>query len=122
MEIVRPRAAFDPGAFVARELAELAARREDWLEVDRWAGFSFDPGLIPDRDLWKFDRMVQDLDRRIARDPRDFRALVYRGNAAAFEIDGGDRAARDYRAALAVRDDPVVRANLEQLLATRPRP
>ena len=116
-----PRIAFDSEAFITRELAELESRNDDWLEVDRWVGFSFDRALIADRDLWKFDRMVKDLDQRIARDPRDFRALVYRGNAAAFEIDGADRAERHYRAALAMRDDPAVQADLEQLLGTRAR-
>ena len=119
MEILAPRVAFDSEAFIAQELAELAGKSEDWLEVDRWAGFSFDPALLADRDLWKFDRMVQDLDQRIERNHADFRALVYRGNAAAFEIDGADRAERDYRAALALRDDPAVRANLERLLGSR---
>lgn len=119
MGILEPEVEFDSRAFVAQELTELGRRSEDWLAVDRWIGFSFDPALIHDRDLWKFDLMVKSLDERIERDPEDFSALVYRGNAAAFEIGGADLAERSYRTALALRDDPEVRANLDRLLSTR---
>jgi hypothetical protein len=49
---------------------------------------------------------------------RRLRALVYRGNARYFRIDGAEAAERDYRAALAADEhNPVIRANLSRLLA-----
>jgi hypothetical protein len=55
------------------------------------------------------------------RDPNDFRALVYRGNARSFRLDAAAGAAADYRAALALRpEDETVEANLSVLLAERP--
>jgi tetratricopeptide (TPR) repeat protein len=119
LRVIEPELAFDPDAFVATELAELDARSEDWLEVERFVGFSFDRALIHDRDLWKYDLMVNGLDERLERNPSDVDALVFRGNASAFEIDGAERAEQSYRSALALRDDPRVRTNLDRLLSTR---
>jgi hypothetical protein len=86
--------------------------------VEEWLGFGFDPAGIHDRDLWKYDRLLEALDRRLAEDPRDLAALVYRGNAHYFRRDGGPEAARDWRAALALApDDPAIRANLARLVA-----
>lgn len=111
---------FDPDAFVHDRLEELERRTEDALDVGEWLGFCFDRGRIADRDLWKYDKMLAGLDERIARDPTDFRALVYRGNARSFRQDGAAGAAADYRSALALRpDDPEARANLEILLEAR---
>ncbi len=81
---------------------------------------TFDPDQIHDRDLWKYDRLLEDLDRRLEADPEDYRSRVYRGNARFFQADGAARAAEDYRAALALEpDEPAVRANLTRLLAER---
>jgi tetratricopeptide (TPR) repeat protein len=110
---------FDLDAFVRDRLAYLAELRVDPLEVREWLGFGFDPAGIHDRDLWKYDRFVNALDERIEARPDDVRARVYRGNAAAFRIDGAAQAARDYRAALEIADDPAIRANLDRLLAGR---
>jgi tetratricopeptide (TPR) repeat protein len=100
---------------VREELAWLAGLSEDALEADRWLGVGLDLARIHDRDLWKYERMLEELDRALEADPRDWRALVYRGNARSFRIGQADLAASDYRGALALRDDPAVRANLEQL-------
>ncbi|MGI9589718.1 MAG: hypothetical protein ACR2P8_00005, partial [Myxococcota bacterium] len=117
--IAAPAPAFDPQGYVADQLTRLAAIREDELDVGEWMGIGSDPDRIADRDLWKYDRMVDALDARIAADPSDLRALVYRGNARYFRTDGGAQAARDYRAALAL--DPGASAadrNLERLVAS----
>ncbi len=115
-----PPAAFDVDNDVERELARLAALEEDPFDVNEWLGFGRDPAFIRDRDLWKYDRMLKDLDARLAADPRDLHALVYRANAQSFRIDGAGPAARDYRAALEIAgDQPVIERNLERLLAER---
>jgi len=98
--VATPDPDFDPQAYVARRLARLDTIREDELDVGEWMGIGSDPDRIADRDLWKYDKMVDSLDARIASDPNDLRALVYRGNARYFRTDGGEGAARHYRAAL----------------------
>ena len=109
---------FDLDAFVRARLDAVARLGADPFAVDDWVGFGFDPSGIHDRDLWKYDRLLRALDERIAADPRDLTALVYRGNAAYFRRDGGADAARDWRAALALAPgDPAIRANLERLAA-----
>ncbi len=118
---ILPRAPdFDADAFVARNLEQLAAMRQDNLDVTEWMGIGFDMQAVSDRDLWKYDRMLADLDRRIEADPTDLRAWVYRGSANSFRVDGAQDAEEDYRAALELAgDDPVIRSNLERLLAGR---
>jgi hypothetical protein len=109
---------FDLDAFVGARLAELARLPADPFAVDEWLGFGFDASGIHDRDLWKYDRLLRALDERIATDPRDLAALVYRGNARYFQRDGGAAAARDWRAAQELApDDPAIRANLARLAA-----
>ena len=94
--------------------------RNDSLDVRDWIGFSFDPSLISDRDLWKYDVMLEGLSQRIDSNPEDVSALVYRANANSFRVRGAKDAARDYREALRLDpDNPVIRANLDQLLAER---
>jgi tetratricopeptide (TPR) repeat protein len=118
MEVVSPAPGFDAEAFAAARLAEVGSLRSDAFAVEEWLGFGFDPAGIHDRDLWKYDRLLEALDRRLAEDPRDLAALVYRGNAHYFRRDGGPEAARDWRAALALApDDPAIRANLARLVA-----
>jgi tetratricopeptide (TPR) repeat protein len=118
---ILPRApGFDTAAFVARQLAQLAAAQHDSLDVTEWMGVSFDLKAISNRDLWKYDRMLADLDRRIEDDPNDLRARVYRGNASYFRVDGYQDAERDYRAALEIAgDDPVIRSNIRRLTDNR---
>ncbi len=113
--VLPPAEGFDPEAHLRQRLDELAALEEDPLAVDEWLGFGFEPAGIRDRDLWKYDRLLSELDERIESDPDDVRALVFRGNAHAFKVDGADRATRDYEAALALGDDPTIRRNLSRL-------
>jgi lysophospholipase L1-like esterase len=102
--------------FAEQELARIAAATTDFLAIDRWLGVGFDLGRIADRDLWKYEKMVQQLDERLAADPRDVRALVYRANARYFELDGAAAAERDYRAALELApESQVIRGNLVRL-------
>jgi hypothetical protein len=84
-------------------------------------GVGEDPGAqISDRDLWKYDRLVGQLDETLETDDGNALALVYRGNASYFRANGAADAERDYRAALALRpDDPAVRRNLERLQEER---
>ncbi|MGH0035406.1 MAG: GDSL-type esterase/lipase family protein [Myxococcota bacterium] len=119
-DAVPPPTGFDADGYLDERLAWLASLEHDPLELDDWLGVGFDVEQIHDRDLWKYDRLKRQLDERIAEDPDDVRALVYRGNGAYFEISGGERAERDYRAALeAGGDDPAIEANLARLRAER---
>lgn len=113
-------AAFEVDDYVRERLAWQAALVTDPLAIGDWLGFGFDRAGIQDRDLWKYDKFVKGLDARIAADATDVDALVYRGNAHAFRLDGAEQAARDYQAALAVAgDNAVIRANLGALQAER---
>lgn len=118
---ILPRpAAFDPGEYARERLAWLARLDEDPLDSSDWMGFGFNTAGIADRDLWKYDKLLQALDQRIETNPDDLRALVYRGNAHTYRVDGAARAAQDYARALEISDDnPVIRANLERLLSER---
>jgi len=119
---LRADAAFNVDAYVQAELEALDGLEEDPFAVRRWLGFGFDRAGIAERNLWKYDEFLLDLDARIERDPNDVKALVYRGNAAFFQQDGVERAERDYRAALATgRAPPEVRENLAALLRERGR-
>jgi len=118
--IVPPARGFDPDDYVRERQNELVMLDEDYLGVEAWIGFSFDRTLMDDRDLWKYDRMLEELDRRLERNSNEVAALVYRGNANYFRIDGAEAAVRDYKAALALdKNNSVIRANLERLLAER---
>jgi len=109
---------YDAAAYLSKRLASLAGRERDALDATEWMGLGFDPGHVPDRDLWKYDRMVLGLDAHVEDPGERVRALVYRGNASSFRIDGARAAERDYRAALAEdAADPAIRANLNRLLA-----
>lgn len=117
---VPPSPTFDLDAYVHERLQHLAGLSEDPFDVSEWMGFGFDPDQIRDRDLWKYDRLLEDLDRRLEAAPEDYRSRVYRGNAHFFQADGAAGAAADYRAALALEpDDAAVRANLTRLLSER---
>jgi tetratricopeptide (TPR) repeat protein len=107
--------------YYADRLAQLRLLESDPLERGEWMGFGFDVALIADRDLWKYERMVGELDERIAADPGDVRARVYRGNARAFELGGAREAEQDYLAALEiVPGEPAILRNLAELRAERP--
>ncbi len=107
-------------AYVEAALAALELLEEDPWEVGEWLGVGPDLARIRDRDLWKYDKLLDDLDGILAADPDDVAALVYRGNAAFFRPDGAADAARDYRRALELSGgDARVRANLELLLRDR---
>jgi tetratricopeptide (TPR) repeat protein len=111
---------FDAAEYAREEIEWLANLVEDEFAVDRWIGFGFDRSQIADRDLWKYDRLSQEFDGRIEKDPEDVSALVYRGNASYFRIDGAAAAARDYRAAIELAPgERSIRANLDRLLAER---
>ena len=71
-------------------LAREAERRGelDALSAGDWMGFGFDRSRIALRDPWKYDRLKDELDTRIAADPTDWRALAYRGNIFVHRIGG----------------------------------
>lgn len=101
----------------AREVGRL---ERDFLDARLFLGIGFDPALLVDRDLWKYERLRLALDERLARDPADVAALVYRANTRSFLQDGAAGAEADYEAALAAGgEDPIVRANLERLRLER---
>ena len=109
------------GAYRERRLRALGELERDPTPIGEWMGVGFDPErAIADRDLWKYDRLLGELDARIEADPRDALAIVYRANADAFRLGGAEDAERGYRAALALRPgDAAIRANLEHLEAER---
>jgi tetratricopeptide (TPR) repeat protein len=98
-------------------LAREAERRGelDALSAGDWMGFGFDRSRIALRDPWKYDRLKDELDTRIAADPTDWRALAYRGNIFVHRIGGAAAAREDYAAALKIEDNAEVRANSEGL-------
>ncbi len=110
-----PTADFALDAYVAGRLADLEQLAADPLDVGEWLGIGFDPARVGDRDLWKYDRMVKELEERIEKDPEDVLALVYLGNAAYFRIGGAKEAEAYYRRALALADRPEIRSNLARL-------
>jgi hypothetical protein len=94
----------------------------DFLEVDRWRGVGLDPARTLDRDLWKYNAALAELEAHLAEHPDDWRALVYRGNAAFFRQDGAADAERDWRRALELGGpEQAIGRNLE-LLAAQARP
>jgi tetratricopeptide (TPR) repeat protein len=107
-----------PGAYLRERGAALDALDADPLEVGEWMGFGDDTARIRDRDLWKYDQFLTELDQRIERQPDDLRARIQRGNARSFQLGGKQGAEGDYRAALALEPGRrEVLANLQRLLA-----
>ena len=96
----------------------------DYLDVEEWRGLGLDPARALDRDLWKYNAAVAELDAHLAEHPDDWRALVYRGNAAFFRQDGAAEAERDWKRALELGgDEQAIGRNLELLAAqARPKP
>ena len=113
--------AVDGEAYWRRHGREVAALERDFFDARLFLGIGFDAARLVDRDLWKYDALLYELDARLAADPNDAAAHFYRGNMAAFRQDGAATAEAHYRRALELLgDDAVVRANLERLLAERP--
>jgi hypothetical protein len=114
--VTEPAPGFDVWRHAESRIQRLEMLAADALAVEEWMGFGFDPAMIRDRDLWKYEKTLKQLDERVAANPRDVVALVYRGNGHYFQVDGGSDAERDYRAALKhAPDHPVIRANLARL-------
>ena len=114
--VTGPSTGFDSEAHARERLVDLTGLDSDYLAVEDWMGFAFDPATVGGRDLWKYDKMLQELDERIAADSGDVAARVYRGNGHYFRLGGGADAGRDYRAALQLDpENQVIRANLERL-------
>lgn len=113
---IAPAPGFSLEQRAAQRRAELDALQLDPVARGDWLGMGFDRAGIEDRDLWKYDRLLQQLDRRIEANPRDALALAYRGNARSFRA-GEQRGARaDYEAALAAgAPEAPLRANLALL-------
>ncbi len=116
---------FDFQAWMTAEnqrIERVVADGQDELDIGTWIGVGLDAGRLGARDLWKYDRAQDDLDKAIESstgiETNRARALAHRGNARFFQVGGRERAADDYRAALELQDLPAVRANLDNLLTT----
>jgi len=119
LRLFEPRAGHDARAFLAAREAACAALERDPYAVGGFLGIGASRERIAERDLWKYEAFLKELDAQLGRDPRDFDALVWRGNARFFQRDGLAGARADYEAALSVRDEPSVRDNLARLLGER---
>jgi len=106
-------------AYVNTQVCRFEKLQIDPLAVDVWLGLGFDVhARMANRDLWKYDRLLSELDRRIAADPNDAMALVYRGNFHFFRVGEEEEAERDYRRALELFGEQAdVARNLEMLHA-----
>jgi hypothetical protein len=114
--VIEPSDDFDLGAARVERLSAIASTTRDPIEVEDWQGFGFELRGIADRDLWKYDRRLAELDRRIETDPRDAMALAYRCNARSFRSGELERARSDCAAAIAAGgSESALRANLERL-------
>lgn len=105
-------------------LAERLRLGEDFPAADEWVGFCFDPALVADRDLWKYERQLQELRTLVAaRDaPNETavqrgKALTYLGNALSFLAgkQGEARACYEQALELVPEWDAVLRHDLELL-------
>lgn len=93
----------------------------DFIEVRLWTGSSHSY-TTHDRDLWKYDAALDELDRLIEEKPDLWTAYAFRGNAAFFRPDGAADAERDWMRALELGGTAsVLEANLE-LLRSQHRP
>jgi tetratricopeptide (TPR) repeat protein len=104
--------------YLEERLAEIDSLDADPVAIDEWMGVGFDLSRVADRDLWKYDRLLEELDARAEANPADGLALAFRGNYLAFQKDGRAPARRDYEAALRLPGEiPGLRENLERLTA-----
>ena len=116
--LLPPNPQLDPASYLSERASGLAALREDPLEVGEWMGFGDDASQIRDRDLWKYDKLLNELDRKLEENPDDLRARVHRANARSFQLGRSAEAAADYRAALALEpEDARIQENLNRLMA-----
>jgi tetratricopeptide (TPR) repeat protein len=106
-------------AYVIAQVCRFEKLQIDPLAADVWLGLGFDVrARMANRDLWKYDRLLSELDERIAADPDDAIAHVYRGNFHFFRVGEEDDAERDYRRALELLGEQAdVARNLEMLRA-----
>lgn len=104
-----PPGALDDGKVMEEELAAIedASRAgEDFADAGKWVGFNFEPAMLADRDLWKYDRAVAALAQLLETWPateseaKKGKAFTYLGNARSFEAGGQSRARRCYEQAL----------------------
>lgn len=108
--------------FVLEKTQSLQKQEIDSLNVDEWIGFCRDREMLSDRDLWKYDKMLESLNESLAENNDDFELLVFRGNFHFFQNrrESIEQAVRDYRNALRIRPNhPIVSSNLENV-AVRP--
>ena len=116
MGLVNAPPDFNPGQYVKREMGSIATLDADYLDVRKWMGMSDIKGSVLDRDLWKYEQLLKDLDTRLASGNSDFMTHVYRGNFAWFQLDGAREAEQHYLSALALSPDhPEVLRNLEHV-------
>lgn len=106
----------DTDEWVEEAAGRLTRRESDALAVEDWIGFNFERNALTDRDLWKYQSGLEDLDKRIEHSPGDALARIYRGNAHSFRLDGAGKAAALYRSALELRPEVFeARTNLDRL-------
>lgn len=117
LDLLPKPASFDPEDYVREQVSAVDGLENDFLDVHQWLGIGFDPNRVHDRDLWKYDKMLAGLNELIEKEPNNFRARVYLGNALFFKPGREDEAMRAYRSALDIEDNAVVRRNLELLLS-----
>lgn len=110
---------YDAEAFIARERRRIEGLEDDSVAVSNWMGLGFDKRRLHDRDLWKYDRARDEVDRHIHDHPHDWRGWAHRGNARFFEPGGREEARHDYERALELEEVPEVRSNLEKLMSTQ---
>ena len=112
---------FSVADFVLKKIQTLEERDVDSLSVDEWIGFCKDRDMLSDRDLWKYDKMLESLNESLAENKEDFELLVFRGNFHSFQNSRRsiEQALQDYRNALKIRPGhPVVSSNLEKVEKT----
>lgn len=110
---------YDSEQYVRDRVTELEQLGSDFLDVYQWLGIGFDLDRIQNRDLWKYDKMLLELEQLVEKDPDNFRALAYLGNALFFKPDRAKDAILAYRSALEIEDNSEVRKNLELILSER---
>jgi tetratricopeptide (TPR) repeat protein len=119
--LVQPAPGFDLGAYVAARIAAYEALTDDPLPIGDWLGVG-EISKLHDRELWKHQFHVRQLDERLAQAPDDVDALVRRANADFFSRDGFDTAVRRYERALELEPGHAAAAANLQILRTTRRP
>jgi tetratricopeptide (TPR) repeat protein len=118
--VLPARLPFDLDEHIATETSWYAEVQHDPLDVDRWLGVGGDVSRLWDRDLWKHQSVLRELDERVSLDRTDVEALIWHGNAMFFSVGGQAAARRDYETALELEpDNAAARANLERLSGSR---